>query len=241
MILRIELKKLKRTGYFLTALGGGLLAAAFPVVNMLARADAFTFLPGNPFTIMLDSNWQMIAMLNILIAICGACLMYHTEYADHGAQKMDMLPIRTGSMFLAKFIIAAFSMTVMIAIETAALTLCAVHWFSDYTPNVPEILKSAGFMLYITLPTLMLMLVIASACKNMWVSLGIGVILVFTLSILTGDNVILNLLPFSSPYQTLHTVSEQGRELLFLSVCGAETGVFALTELICQKVRRCSE
>lgn len=125
MTLGIELKKLKRTGYILTTLGGGLLAAAFPVVNMLARAETFTSLPGNPFTIMLDSNWQMIAMLNILIAICGACLMYHTEYADHGAQRMDMLPIQAGRMFLAKFMIIAFSMAVMIAIETAALTLCA--------------------------------------------------------------------------------------------------------------------
>ena len=30
----------------------------------------------------MDANWQMMAMLNILVCICGACMMFHTEYAD---------------------------------------------------------------------------------------------------------------------------------------------------------------
>ena len=74
----------------------------------------------------------------------------------------------------------------------------------------------------------MLMLVIASSCKNMWVSLGIGVILVFTMSIFPQDNLILSLCPFSSPYQTLAMAAESGRVPLFLGVCAAETVVFGL-------------
>ena len=64
---------------------------------------------------------------------------------------------------------------------------------------------------------------IASACKNMWVSLGIGVILVFTLAILPQDNIVLSLFPFASPYQMLSAAVETSRTTLFLAVCGIET------------------
>ena len=50
MILSLEMKKLKRTGIFPAFLIGALLAGAFPIVNMLARAETFTSLPGEPLT-----------------------------------------------------------------------------------------------------------------------------------------------------------------------------------------------
>lgn len=241
MNLSLETKKLKRTGYLPAFLGGALLAAAFPLVNMLVRPETFTSLHGNPFNILMDANWQMMAMLNILISICGACMMYHTEYADNGAQKMDVLPVRTGSIFMGKFVISVFVLAMMIAVETIALAGCAVHWFPTYELNVLELLKNAGFQWMVTLPTVMLMLVIASACKNMWVSLGMGVILVFTQMILPQNNLVLSLFPFSSPYQTLATAIGNNREILFLAVCGIETVAFGIIELIYQKVRRCFE
>lgn len=241
MTLALEAKKLKRTGYFPAFFAGGLLASAFPLVNMLVRAETFAALPGEPFSILMDANWQMMAMLNILVCICGACMMFHTEYADNGAQKMDVLPVRAGNLFLMKFAIAALALALMAAMETAVLAGCAVHWFPGYTFGIPALLKSAGFQWFVTLPTVMLMLVIASSCKNMWVSLGIGVILVFTMSIFPQDNLILSLCPFSSPYQTLAMAAESGRVPLFLGVCAAETVVFGLLELVCQKIRRCAE
>lgn len=241
MTLGLEIKKLKRTGYFPAFLAGGMLASAFPLVNMLARSETFTALPGEPFSILMDANWQMIAMLNILISICGACMMYHTEYADNGAQKMDVLPVRTGNLFWMKFVIAALVLALMVAIETAVLAGCVIHWFPSYEFDALELLKSAGFQWFVTLPTVMLMLVIASACKNMWVSLGIGVILVFTMSIFPQDNLILSLCPFSSPYQTLAMAAESSRVLLFLGICTAETVAFGVLELVYQKIRRCAE
>lgn len=239
MTLALETKKLKRTGYFSAFLAGGLLASAFPLVNMLVRAETFTTLPGDPFSILMDVNWQMMAMLNILVYICGACMMYHTEYADNGAQKMDVLPVRTGNLFLMKFVIAALVLALIIVLETAVLAGCALYWFPGYELNMLELLKSTGFQWFVTLPTVMLMLVIASACKNMWVSLGTGVILVFTMSIFPQDNRILSLCPFSSPYQTLDTAAESGCVPLFLGICAAEVVAFGLLELVYQKVRRC--
>ncbi len=241
MTLRLETKKLKRTRYFPAFLAGGLLAAAFPLINMLVRSESFTALPGEPFTILMDANWQMMAMLNILVCICGACMMYHTEYADNGAQKMDVLPVRAGKLFLTKFVVNALALALMIILETAALTWCAVHWFSGYEFDALELLQGAGFQWFVTLPTVMLMLVIASACKNMWVSLGIGVVLVFTMCIFPQDNLILSLCPFSSPYQTLAMAAESSRVPLFLGVCAAEVVVFGLLGLVYQKIRRCAE
>lgn len=239
MTLVLEMKKLKRTGYVPAFLAGGVLAAAFPLANMLVRSKTFTSLPQDPLAILMDANWQMMAMLNILVCICGACMMYHTEYADNGAQKMDMLPIGTGNLFLMKFVIAALMLAVMITLETGVLAGCASHWFANYEIDPPALLKGVGFQWFVTLPTVMLMLFIASACKNMWISLGLGVILVFTLSIFPQDNPVLRLLPFCSPYQTFAAAAENGRIPLFMGVCAAETAVFGLSELVYQKLRRC--
>ena len=239
MTLCLETKKLKRTGYLIAFPAGGLLAAAFPLVNMLVRPEAFTSLPGSPLAVLLDANWQMMAMLNILVSICGACIMYHTEYADNGAQKMELLPVRTGRLFGWKFVLAALALASMVAIETAALAGCARQWFPAYEVSVGALLGTAGFQWFVTLPTVMLMLGIASACKNMWVSLGVGVILVFSLSIFPQEHPVLSLLPFSSPYQTLTAAMDRHRVPLFLVVCGVQTGALGLLALLYQKVGRC--
>lgn len=241
MSLVIESKKLKRTGYIPAFLAGGFLAAAFPVVYMMVKAKEITSLSENPIDILMSANWQMMAILNILISICGACMMYHTEYTDNGIQKMSMLPIHQGNMFLGKFCISALMVSAMIVVEIAALIGCASYWFPGYTFDLAEILKNTGFQIVVTMPTVMSMLVITSACKNMWVSLGIGVILVFTLSILPQDNAVLSLFPFSSPYQTLAAATANSRTTLFLSVCGVETVLLGVVEMIYLKVRRCFE
>lgn len=238
MSFLLEAKKLKRSGYLPAFLACGLLAAAFPLMNMLIRAKAFTSLTGEPFNILMNANWQMLSIINILIIICGACTMYYNEYADNAIQKMEVLPIHPVSMFLGKFSIAGLVLSAMVLIETVVLVGCAFHWFPAFEFNLIEAVKSTGFQIAVTLPTLMLMLVIASVCKNMWVSLGIGVILVFTLSILSQESLILSLLPFSSPYQTLATALENGHAALYLGVCGIETIVFGIAELVFQKIRR---
>ena len=73
----------------------------------------------------------------------------------------------------------------------------------------------------------------------MWISLGIGVILVFALSILPQDLLILNLCPFSSPYQTYAMAVQNDRVSLFLILCPVETPGLGLLEMFYQKIRRC--
>ena len=239
MIFLLEAKKLKRTGYLPAFLGAGILSSAFPVINMLVRSDTFTNAPGDPFEILINANWQMMAMLNTLITICGACIMYHMEHAENGAQKMEALPVNPIRLFFSKFLITSGILATIILLEIAAITWCAFYWFPHFIFDFVTVIKGAGFQWLVFLPTVMLMLLISSICKNMWVSLGIGVILVFTLSILPQDNLVLSLLPFSSPYQILGKVEENRDTVLFCIVCVAQTVLFYVGEALYLKVKRC--
>lgn len=238
MILSLERKKLRRTGWLPAFCGGAVLAAAFPLLNMLVRSETFTALPGEPFRILTDANWQMMTMLNIFTIICGACIMYHTEYIDNGAQKMAVLPVRADHIFFGKFMIIVLTLAAMLLFEIVILELCALHWFPDYHLQLTELAKNFCFSLTAALPTIMLMLLIASACQNMWVSLGIGVILVFAVSVFPKQNLLLSLCPFNSPYQTLALAAENGQEWIFTVICAAETMIFGIAALIFEKVRR---
>lgn len=238
MSLFLEWKKLKRTGYITVYMGCGLFASAFPLVQMAVRQETFLSLPGNPLDILLNANWQMIAMLNILVSICGACLMYHTEYAEKGWEKMSVLPIPTGKLFLGKCILTALGSAVLLLLEFTSITICLIHWFPKTPIAIKELLSFVGFQFVITLPTAILMLVIASACESMWVSLGIGVILLFTFSIFPQENLVLSLLPFSSPFQLFSLAQEQGWTSVFIWVCLGEVVIFVLGEGVYQKIRR---
>lgn len=238
MIVKTELKKLKRSGYFLTFLSGALLAAAFPVINMAARSESYTALPGDPFHILLDACWQIMAMLNILLIVCGACMMYHTEYAENGIRKMESLPVYQGSLFFGKFVIAAAASALALLPEFLSAALCALHWFPGYRIDFKELTGYYGFGVLTLLPTIMLMLAIASFCRNMWISLGIGVILVFSLSIFPQNHPFFVLCPFCTPYRLLEPVLEEGSLALFIGVCAAEAVAFGIIECILIKIRR---
>ncbi len=238
MVPKIEYKKLKRTGYVPAFLLAALLAGAFPVVNMAVRKESFLSLGGEPLSVLLNANWQMMAMLNILLIVCGACMMYHTEYTDNGMQKMELLPVRQTSLFLGKFLIASIMTAVMLSIEFSVLAGCAVYWFSDSRLNPMILICHLSFSFIMLLPTIILMLLIAQAFRNMWISLGIGVILVFTFSILPQEQLFFALCPFSAPYQLLDNVHADGHVGLFLEIAALETLLFALTEFICLKIRR---
>ena len=86
MSVFLECKKVKRTGFLPVFFGGSILAAAVPVINMVVRSEMYLNLPENPIQILLGANWQMMAMLNVLLVVAGACLLYHTEYADNAMQ-----------------------------------------------------------------------------------------------------------------------------------------------------------
>ena len=86
----------------------------------------------------------------------------------------------------------------------------------------------------------MVALLIASACKNMWISLGIGVLCIFTATMLPTQNFALSLFPFALPFQIL---SGKAADMIgnYVVVCLAEIVIIAVLEVVFLKVRRMFE
>ncbi len=233
----LETQKLKRTGFVPAFLGGGILAALVPAINMALRAETFTAQAGSPFHILMDANWQLMAQLNVFLLVCGACLLYHTEYADNGIQKVQVLPLWPFGLFLGKLWVLLFSCLLPLCMETASLLLCSIHWFPGGTVTGIQVLSSMAFELALLLPTGTAMLFIASMCQNMWLGLGMGVILVFFASMLPSHIPALQMLPFSSPYGMLHQFSPKEAGGM-LCICLGEMILLSGAEHVYQTFRR---
>ncbi len=240
MSVLLECKKVKRTGFLLAFFGGGILAAAVPIINMAVRSEMYLNQPDSPIQILLGANWQMMTMLNVLLVIAGACLLYHTEYADNAMQKMKSLPIRESSIFFSKAVLIIFMSLFVLVIEAGAVSLCSCHWFEIESDFFSELCKYFGYSFLLMLPCIILSLLISEACKNMWVSLGIGVVCVFTATMLPTTNFALSLFPFAMPFQIfVGTNITQSTHY----ICGAiaEFAVCGLAQFIFVKVRRLFE
>lgn len=240
MTFGLECKKMKRTGFLPAFIAGGLLAAAVPVVNMAVRSEIYLGLESTPIQILMDANWQMMAMLNVLLLVAGACLMYHTEYADNAIQKMCMLPVKEQDLFFGKTVLTAVMGIVILIFEAVGIAFCSAHWFEPSGNFALELLKSFGYAFALMLPSALLSLFIASLCRNMWVSLGIGVICVFMATMLPADKFVLSLFPFALPFQIFAGAAGNViRNMLIASV--AETVIIAIAEVLLLKVRRSVE
>ena len=208
--------------------------------NMLVRPEAFTTLPGDPLSILADANWQMIAMLNILLSICLCCIMYHTEFADRGIQKSETLPVKAHLLFLGKGTILAVSGIVVILTECAALGFCALHWFPAYTFDSSAafaLLKFAGFQWLMLLPTMLLMLCIASSAQYVDVAWNRHHPDFYHICVSTEESA-------AWSASVLHALSSAVRiyladqTLLYPAACAAETILFALCGAIYPSIRR---
>ena len=68
----------------------------------------------------------------------------------------------------------------------------------------------------------------------MWVSLGIGLTLVFTLSVFPQDNAVIRLRPYATPY----TTALEGQVTTVLIACAAESAVLLSLGPAVLKARR---
>ncbi len=240
MSFALECKKVKRTGFFPAFIVGGLIAAIVPVVNMAVRSDIYTELKGSPIQILMSANWQMMAMLNVLLVVVGACLMYHTEYADNGIQKMCTLPIKEQNLYFGKFALLTVMSVIVLVAEAIAISFSSAYWFETSSEWSFELLKSFGYAILLMLPTVLFSLLVASLCKNMWVSLGIGVICVFMATMLPTNNILLSVFPFALPFQMLLGAAENTVQNMIIAGI-AEIFVIAMIEILLLKVRRSME
>lgn len=240
MSVSLECKKVKRTGFLPAFFGGGILAAAVPIVNMAVRSEMYLNQPGSPIQILLGANWQMMTMLNVLLVVVGTCLLYNTEHADNAMQKMKSLPIRESSIFLSKAVLMVFMSLFLLVIEAGAVTFCSYHWFEIGIGFFSELCKCFGYSLLLMLPCIILSLLISEACKNMWISLGIGVVCVFTATMLPTTNFALSLFPFAMPFQVFASTDvTQSMHYIYATI--VELVILSLAQPIFVKIRRSFE
>lgn len=237
-IMSIELKKLKHTGFFPAFLIGAFLTASFPVVNTAVRTETFTGQPLAPLDILMGANWQMMSMLNLFFLVIGACILFHTEFSEHGMQKMETLPIKIGKVFFCKTAILFFSLLFCMAMETAGLAVCGMYWFSVDLGFWKELTLTLGYETLLLLPSILLMIMIASFSPNMWVSLGIGVIGIFIVTLLPTDQFVFALFPFSMPFQTLQEAEGASWSTSILIACGAEIILLEIIQAAVRTLRR---
>lgn len=240
MSVYLECKKVKRTGFLPAFLGGGILAAVIPIINMAVRSETYLDLPDSPIQILFNANWQMMAMLNVLLVVAGACLLYHTEYADNAIQKMKSLPIRESSIFFGKSVLTIFMNLFVLVVEAGAVTFCTYYWFGIGNGFFGELCKYFGYSFLLMLPSVILSLLISEICKNMWVSLGIGVVCVFTATMLPTTNFALSLFPFALPFQ-IFAGTDVTQSTHYICGAIAELVVLCFTQLAFVKARRSFE
>ena len=128
----------------------------------------------------------------------------------------------------------------VIVIEATSIFFCAVHWFKSGSDLYMEVLKNFSFLFMMLLPAIIFSLLIASACKNMWISLGIGVICVLIATMLPTKNFVMSLFPYSLPFQTL---SDKSVDVIrnYAIASSVEIVAIAILETIFLKVRRSFE
>lgn len=240
MSFSLECIKVKRTGFLPVFIGGGIVAAAFPIINIAVRSEQFLSQQGSPVQILINANWQMMAMLNVLLIVSGACLLYHTEYDNNALQKMKSLPISENSVFLGKAVLTVIVSLFVHVIEAGAVTLCICHWFEIESSIWGELCRYFGYSFFLLLPCVILSLLISEACKNMWVSLGIGVVCVFTATMLPTTDFFLSLFPFAMPFQVFASTGiTQSMHFIYATI--VEIVVLCLVQLTFVKVRRSFE
>ena len=233
----LEYKKIKRTGLLPAFIGCGLLSAVVPMAEMAVRSERYQGLPDSPVSILLHADWQMMAMLGVLLLVVAACILYHTEYADNALLKMCSLPLRESSLFFGKILLLLPLLVFTLALEAAALGFCCWRWFTFSPELLMELVCNMGFSLLLMLPAALLSLLLACACKNMWISLGIGVICIFTATMLPTDNFVLSLFPYAMPFQILAGMTEDiaGK---FMAAAALESLGLCAAEVLFLKIRR---
>lgn len=100
-----------------------------------------------------------------------------------------------------------------------------------------ELCKSFGYAFGLLLPCMILSLLIAQICRNMWVSLGIGVVCTFTATMLPTDRFMPSLFPFAMPFQ-IFADADRSQIIAFITAAAAELAILVLAELLLLRIRR---
>lgn len=94
-----------------------------------------------------------------------------------------------------------------------------------------------GYCLCMLVPVILMSLLVASACRNMWIALGIDVICVFMATMIPEKYFALSVVPFALPFRILEGVP-MDQAAHYLIAAAAEILLIGGAEMIFLKVRR---
>lgn len=233
----IEIKKLKGTFLFGTFIMGGLFSAAIIIANLYYRHEGLFLRYGKSISAVVVPNWNTVALVNIMMIIIGSAILYHVEYENNAILKMNTLPINTRKLFYSKFLILMLMFIVVSLIEFLAFYIC----IKAYLPKVLWLEKLGRLYLYsyiLIMPAASFMVLISSIFKNMWTTVGIGVMgIMISIVTVSFNNSFLEYLPFS----IMNQPGNRGGsffDLNFLIGALCETFlIFIISEIIFRKRR----
>lgn len=233
----LEFKKIKRTGLLPAFVIGGLLAAVVPILNLLlqSKQNATTM---ESLGKLLADNWKMMTMLNTLLMVAGASLLYAIEYSDHALEKMRALPIKEHSLFLNKVLLLTVLLAMVLLMEMGAIAITASHRSGLYDGFAHELVKNFAYFFLMNLPAVFLSLMIASLFENIWVTLGINVTVVFLAIMVYPKGFVLSLFPFALSFQLLQGTQQDIYRIIAAVV---EVIVLLLIEVLIIRFRRSTE
>lgn len=174
-ILKIELRKEKRTGVILVLLAVGVLGAAYAFLNFIVRKDTLLGLPLAPMDVLLTQLYGMIMILNMFGIVVAACMIYNMEFKGNAVKKMYMLPVSVPGMYFCKFLILSVLLFIAIALQNLALMRIGMTDLPQGTFEMETLVIFAGYSFITSMPVLSFIVLISSRFENMWVPLGVGV------------------------------------------------------------------
>ena len=233
-----ECRKIRRTGLVPAFLVGGATAGAIPILSQIFRPAQYSADGISPVGILMEASWPLMGLINVLLILTGAVILFHIEYADHAVRRMRALPGGDGRLFAGKASLMVLLSVLLLGLEGVALAFCGMFW-SDAGPELwTEVLKNMAFELLLLLPSALFSLLISALFENMWIPLGIGVVCVLIATMIRDYP--LTLFPFALPFQTMAGLKE-GLSVRVGAAAGVESVLsLALTGLIL-KVRRAVE
>ena len=195
--LRIEIKKLRRAGVLNTLIFAGIAGAIYAVLNWSIRKDFLLAADTNPMTALLTQLYGVLCLINVFAVIVSASNIYSIEYINNGLRKMKTLPIKSGNLFIQKLIILVIVLALTYCIEFISLAILGEKHLPHGTFDAFVLIQFAFYTFLIILPCLVFMLIVSMLSPNMWITVGIGIVGLFSGMASIGiDNIVSSLNPF---------------------------------------------
>lgn len=185
-----------------------------------------------PMLILLTQAFMACTVLNLFAIIIATCAIYHLEFQGNAIQKLNMLPVDMGSIYLGKCLLVLKGYLFCIISDFAALACIGLRILPTGSFLWSEYWSFAIVCFINGLPSLTFMLLVSSKLKNMWITLGIGIAGFFSMMAMGGKvNKLFYLNPFYLIIQpTFHKTLTTDWASIALSII--ETAAFIILGIL---------